>query len=202
LSVVILRDPFRDDAARFLAGRQGLWIFLVSLGVLFASTLAGLLIIRLLNADIWPADLPPLPEVLRTSTLLLVISSVTVQMALLAARRPCGTSLVVWLVLTSTLGLVFLGLQAWAWAAWLREVGPRWEEAELYRYALASFYVLTGLHALHVIGGLIPMLVVTGRAMLGAYRDGRYAGVFYCTAYWHFLDVVWIILFVTMWIAV
>ena len=66
------------------------------------------------------------------------------------------------------------------------------------RYLLTSFYVLTGIHAAHIVGGLIPLIIVATRATTGRYTPAYYPGVRYTAMYWHFLDVVWLTLFVTL----
>jgi cytochrome c oxidase subunit 3 len=60
------------------------------------------------------------------------------------------------------------------------------------------YYAMTGFHGLHVIAGLVLMVVVVGRAAQGAYRDGRIDGLESVAYYWHFVDVVWIALFATI----
>jgi cytochrome c oxidase subunit 3 len=200
--------PFDDRAARFGAGRHGTWLFLVSLAMLFGASLIGFLILRLQIGAQWPADLPALPSWLWLSTALLVISSGTIQWAVRAASRDPGAPLRRALVATLILGVAFLVLQVVAWVAWIEPVRDRWSISEEYRFALTSFYVLTGLHALHVIGGLVPMAIVTQRALAGRYVEQAAAGAFhgagvrYCAMYWHFLDGVWIVLFASMLIGV
>ena len=63
-----------------------------------------------------------------------------------------------------------------------------------------TFYVLTALHALHVLGGLPPMLIVTVRALRMGYGPSDHRGLVYCAMYWHFLDAVWIVLYAILWI--
>ena len=63
---------------------------------------------------------------------------------------------------------------------------------------MGMFYVLTALHAAHVIGGLIPLIVVYIKARRGRYSRNFHPGVRYVTAYWHFLDVVWVLLFLVL----
>ncbi|MCZ6542722.1 MAG: cytochrome c oxidase subunit 3, partial [Planctomycetota bacterium] len=65
-------------------------------------------------------------------------------------------------------------------------------------FVLTGFYVLTGVHALHVIGGLIPLAAVTIRSFRNRYSSTDHAAVRYCAMYWHFLDGVWIVLFATL----
>ena len=79
--------PFNDPAARFHAGRLGMWLFLVVLLMTFASTILGYIVVRLNNgAAFIPVNAPPPPPLLLVSTVVLLLSSVTMQKALKAAR--------------------------------------------------------------------------------------------------------------------
>lgn len=190
--------PFDNPVTRFMAGRFGVRIFLVSLGILFATTLIAFLVIRIQIKDSWPTDLPALPGLLLLSTGVMILSSVTLQRAMSGVRgnRPARTRSM--MVVTLGLGLGFLVLQGMCWWSWLEVVSGRWGESAEYRFALSNFYVLTGLHALHVIGGLIPMFVVTRRAFGRGYTPDDCAGITYCAMYWHFLDGVWVILYLSL----
>ena len=188
--------PFKDDRARFEAGRLGMWLFLASLGMLFAASLIGYLVIRV-TTD-WPRDLPMVPPILWISTLLLGASSLTMQSAVNAARRNAAKRLQLTMAVTTLLAALFLVMQSFAWWAWFNEIGERLAVADRYRWALTGFFVMTGIHALHVLGGIWPMLVVTARAFAGRYSAERHHGVHYCAMYWHFLGAVWVVLFITL----
>lgn len=177
---------------------MGMMLFLLSLAILFAASLVGFLVIRIITARQWPSDFPSLPRVLWLSTVVLILSSITIQWAVNSAKRGRSSGIQAGMLLTTILGFAFLALQIFAGTSWLSVVSERWGESEAYRFALASFYVLTGLHAVHVIAGLIPMTVVTLGAFTGRYGPDHHAGVTYCAMYWHFLDVVWIILLVSI----
>jgi cytochrome c oxidase subunit 3 len=192
--------PFDDPVERFRAGLLGMRILLVSLGILFAASILGYVVIRLQIGSRWP-DLPSLPNLLWLSTIALVVSSLTMQWAAVCARRGRVRPVRVALVLTLILAIAFLALQTDSWIQWMRPVMDNLAESDEYRFALAAFYVFTGLHATHVIGGLAPMLVITARSMhiSGArLQAGALPGVQYVAMYWHFLDAVWIVLFVTL----
>lgn len=199
VSIMSRQKPsaFATDRARFRAGVFGMGLFLASLGMLFAASLIGYLVIRI-QLPYWPEDLPPLPRVLWISTLLLAISSATMQIAVNAARGDRQRELRRMMIITTVLAAMFLVFQAAAWTFWLEEIAARWNTSQPYRWALSSFYVLTGLHALHVVGGVIPMIVVTRRAVAGRYASGRYQGVQCCAMYWHFLGAVWVVLFLVL----
>ena len=98
-----------------------------------------------------------------------------------------------WLAATFGLGVIFVLLQTANWYGLaLREVTAR---TNLYAF---TFFMLTGLHAAHVVGGLIPLGVVLAKSVRGRYGSGYHPGVRYMAMYWHFLDVVWIVLFAVL----
>jgi cytochrome c oxidase subunit 3 len=99
------------------------------------------------------------------------------------------------MVATSALALGFLGAQLLAWRELLAQnLGPT---DNLYGW---TFYVLTAIHAAHVLGGLPPLAITTWRASRGFYGPADHRGITYCAMYWHFLDGVWIVLYATLWI--
>lgn len=181
-----------------MAGKFGVGLFLVSLGVLFTASIIGYVVIRVQLGRAWPTDLPALPSLLWLSTAVLVISSGTMQWALHSVRHDRQRRFRVAMLTTTYLGIAFLLLQTWCWLEWLVPISQRWHDSDAHRFALAGFYVLTGLHAAHVIGGLIPMVIVTHRAMRDGYSSRFHPGVQYVAMYWHFLDAVWIVLFITL----
>jgi len=187
--------PFDDPKARFQAGLFGMWLFLVALAVLFVSVILGYVVVRVDNGSAFiPEGAPPPPRLLVASTALLLVSSASIQLAVRAARLGDprqGPRM----AFTVVLAFGFLALQAIAW--WQLFSQNLIPTDSLYAW---TFYVLTALHAAHVIGGLPPMLIVTARAMRGAYGPQNHRGITYCAMYWHFLDVVWLVLYATLWI--
>lgn len=187
---------FQDLESQTSAGVMGMALFIASLSVLFAASMVGYLVVRI-RADAWPPPgMPRLPAGLWLSTLILLASSVTMHWALRGAKSNCRKSLKAGISITALLGLAFLISQTINW--WALVSAELTASVNLYGF---TFFILTGLHAIHVIGGLIPMGVVTRRAFLGRYSSTNYAGVLYCAMYWHFLDVVWVVMFVLMVVA-
>jgi cytochrome c oxidase subunit 3 len=187
--------PFDDPKARFQAGLFGMWLFLIALGVLFVATILGYLVVRVDNGDAFiPDEAPKLPGLLLASTGALILSSVTMQKALRAGRsgdpRQGGLMLA-----TLALAFAFLVAQGFAWRELLQQ--QLTVSDSLYGW---TFYVLTGLHALHVLGGLPPMVITTVRASRAAYTPENHRGIAYCAMYWHFLDGVWLVLYATLWL--
>ncbi len=190
-------SPFRKREAQFSAGTLGLWFFLAALAVLFASTVLGYWVLRLSAGRDATIGLPALPNGLWFSTVILLASSGTMHWAILSIRNDRARQLQLGLLTTTVLGVLFLALQTRCWVLWAAPLAAALSESQT-RFILTGFYVLTGTHALHVIGGLIPLTIVTLRAAHGRYSPSYYPGVRYCAMYWHFLDLVWLVLFATL----
>lgn len=176
-----------------------MYLFLATLSILFAASILLYVILRLQAADWPPADLPPLPTALIYSTLVLAISSATMQFAVVSARRNRSSALAVSLLFTLLLGLVFLAIQSLAWMQLVDAHERLAVDLGVHpRFMLTAFYVLTALHAIHVVGGLIPLAVTTRCAFIGRYTPSSHAGVLYTAMYWHFLGIVWLALLLTL----
>ena len=197
MSASVPSSPFGNREAQFSAGTMGLWFFLASLAVLFASSVLGYWVIRLSAGAEAVRDLPPLPRGLWMSTVVLLASSGTMHWALSSVRNNRLKQLQLGMLATTVLGLAFLALQTRCWVQWAVPLAAAIHQTQS-RYILTGFYVLTGTHGLHVVGGLIPLTVVTLRAARGRYSSSFYPGVRHCVMYWHFLDAVWLVLFATL----
>ena len=177
------------------AGSFFMGVLLISLSILFGASLLALLLIRSRSPQWPPVGFPHLPHSLWISTALILIASVFAQSALRAIRRDDDRGLVRDLTLTFLIGLLFLVLQTFNWVELLNRIQPPLQIQGAY---LGMFYVLTALHAAHVLGGLIPLGILLYRAHRKRYSRNFHPGVRYCTIYWHFLDIVWVILFLTL----
>ena len=186
----------RDERSRpapLATGVLAIRVLLASLSMLFAASLMGYLAVRG-RAETWPPPgMPAFPRGLWLSTVLMVVSSLTVQWAKRAARRDHQPTLRAGLLLTLALGLAFLTSQTVNWFALMAQAFT--PDLNLYAF---TFYLLTVLHAVHVVGGLIPLGIVTARAWRGSYSAEFHPGVDYIATYWHFLDVVWLVLFAVL----
>ncbi len=174
-------------------GIIGMRVFLGSLTVLFLASILGYVWTRS-RAEVWPPPgVPDLPSGLWFSTAVIVACSGTIHLALRSIRMGERSACSRWLAATLGLGLLFLGAQAVNWFGLVAaEFTPR---TNLYAFL---FYMLTALHAAHVVGGLVPLAIVTGKSLAGRYGSGWHPGVTYMAMYWHFLDVVWLVLFVVL----
>ena len=191
------RSVFRTEEDQFFAGRFGMLLFLGGVGMLFGAMILGILAIRLDDSS-WPTNLPPLPPAVWWRTAALVVSSITMQWAIWSSRKGQSLQVRVALGLTLLLGLFFLVSQTIAWFEWDTAIQALLEEEQVPRLAATGFHVLTGLHAAHLIGGLIPLAVVTIAVIIGAWHAGRVRGIHYIGMYWHFMDLIWVSLVVTL----
>ena len=126
------------------------------------------------------------------ATILLVTSSITMQMGVFQIRRGNRTALMWWMVVSIVLGLVFLAMQMYDY----NQLPFRASDTVFG----TTFFTLTGFHGAHVAGGIIFMIVVLVRSMGGQFSASHHEAVEACSLYWHFVDVVWLALFTTLYI--
>ena len=181
----------------------GMWILLLSLSILFLASLVGYLFIHFFREPETGSGFPPLPGGLWLSTVVLLASSATVHWALSAARRDNKQLVKTAMTVTLLLGLAFLVLQALNWAelhrilaSWIAANGVASSQA--LRFYTVSFYFMTVLHAAHVLGGIIPMAGATAASYRGFYTRTSHNGLRLLSMYWHFLDIVWLVLFAVL----
>ena len=174
-----------------------MWLLIVATAILFASAMLVVIAIRI-QADEWPVGLPPLPFTLWASTAVLIVSTVTMHRSLRmfrAGRSRSGSTLLVW---TTGLAVVFLVLQIVSWFQWTAAVEASGAIIATHKLASSTFLLLTGVHAAHVIGGLVPLIWICGYALARGYTQTNHVAVRDVTMYWHFLDVIWLVLVVFM----
>ncbi|NMG43203.1 cytochrome C oxidase subunit III [Aromatoleum toluvorans] len=190
-----LPQPLPPVAApRLPAATVGLRVLLGVIGVLF-GLFAIALLVRARLPDWQPlAGTPTSPLAglgpLWTNTALLAASSLALQAASGAARRGRLAATRFGLVLAGAAALAFLAGQGWVW--WLFIATGHFVASHP---AASFFYLLTGVHGLHLAGGLVAL----GRSVARAWRERScvrvHAGVARCALYWHFLFAVWLVLF-------
>jgi cytochrome c oxidase subunit III len=175
-------------------GTVGMFLFLVSLSMLFGAGMIGYAIIRLAGQRSPHAGALHLPHILWLSTLLVICVSVTMGRAVAAVRRERMRAFSVWLTASLMLAIGFLVVQTPAMITLLME-HARYRSAGLFLYGLIFFLIMV--HALHVLGGMIALVRVRLQAHRGVYDHEHYQPVRHTAMYWHFLDVIWILMFVT-----
>jgi cytochrome c oxidase subunit 3 len=135
-----------------------------------------------------------LPAVFYFSTAIIIISSLTINMALVAARQNKSAQITTWLVVTFILGIAFSYTQYLAWSdLYQNKIYFAGKQSN----ATGSFmYVITGLHLAHLIGGLLYLIGVIVRSIKLQFSADNHLKVKLCAIYWHFLDILWIYLFI------
>jgi cytochrome c oxidase subunit III len=183
--------PRREPSfPRLTTADLGLNIALASFGVLFLATLLGFIITRLQSPDWKPLGVPDLPSGLWLSTAWLVGLFFSLRKAERLLLGNVHDSFRLWLQASLALAVLFLLTQALNWASLFLGT-PVQNLRNLYVY---SFVFLTGLHALHVLGGVVPLAVMAARASKTNYSSSRSDGVRLVRRYWDFLLVVWFVL--------
>jgi cytochrome c oxidase subunit III len=186
------REPSFNVSARQL----GVWVFFGCLTVLFSGTIIAYLVTRM-QSPVWrTAQMPGLPIGLWGSTVLLVGVSASMHWSLRSVHKNGFDSLTKALWLSLGFAAAFLAGQALNWTQ--MEPGLAAPTKSLYVF---TFYMLTGLHALHVLGGFVPLGLVISRAHRREYSSSRHEGLRFCVQYWDFLFVVWLVLLTTMYLA-
>jgi cytochrome c oxidase subunit 3 len=171
----------------------GMVLFIASEVMFFGGLFAAYFNIRA-DADQWPpAGLEHLHATLPAIfTCVLVLSSVTMHLGVLAIRRGNTKALARWVGITFVLGIVFLCGQIYDYAHLDFTIRDG-----VYG---STFFTLTGFHGAHVFGGAMYLFIVLIRTMNGQFSKAHHAAVEGASMYWHFVDVVWIALFFTLYV--
>ena len=219
------QSPFRMSY-----GKVFMWFFLVSDALTFSGLLCAYGFIRHKYSGVWPVaenvftHFPfvkqhiPLAYV-GLMTFILIMSSVTMVLAVEAGHRNYRKGVVIWLFLTIIGGLMFVGSQAWEWYHFivgtdegaLRKVWDidqgKYVEKMVYganmlvnEYGVPQFanffFFITGFHGFHVFSGVVINCVIFINVLIGTYeRRGHYEMIEKVGLYWHFVDLVWVFVF-------
>lgn len=219
------QSPFRVSY-----GKMMMWFFLVSDALTFGGLLVSYGFIRHKYADVWPkaenvfTHFPFVEQHLPLAyvglmTFILIMSSVTMVLAVEAGHRNDKKKVIVWMFWTIVGGATFVGSQAWEWfhfivgtetgalrSVWSQELGTYVEQTVyganmvVNEYGVPQFanyfFFITGFHGFHVFSGVIINLVIFLNVLKGTYeRRGHYEMVEKVGLYWHFVDLVWVFVF-------
>jgi heme/copper-type cytochrome/quinol oxidase subunit 3 len=183
-----------------------MWLFLASLSMLFFAGMFGYLMMRFhvtrLGMDpqegvAQPPDFAPvhLSPIFILSTAIVIFGSWTIHRAVATIRREKQTAARRWIWTTLIVAVVFCLVQFPGLYDLFKQHVPS-------MHAGANLALLIGcliiLHALHIIGGIAYLAVVANRAALGMYDHEHYVGIRHAALYWHFLDIVWLVMYGTM----
>jgi len=185
------------------ASRLGMWLFLCTEVLLFAGLFVGYSVYRYSfpiafaassrASEIWAGTL---------NTVVLITSSLTVALAIHFVRAGRQRAAVVCLLITLAFALTFLGIKAIEYTAHFREHQLpgryyRFEGVPLPGASMywALYFLMTGLHGLHVLIGMTVLGVIAWRTSRGYYSPHYYVGIELAGLYWHLVDLIWIFLF-------
>lgn len=187
-------DPFRGgNEFPIPTGKIGLWLLIAAIVIMFAGFTSAYIVRS--GAEDWRPL--AMPAILWFNSAVLLLSSLTMHLALTSIRGKWGQDgkLMLWLSLTVLLGMVFLSGQLAAW-------GQLAQQGVYLRSNPASsfFYLLTATHGVHLIGGLVFLAYVFARAARHRYTPQQHLSVELCATYWHFLDGLWLYLFVFLFV--
>ena len=170
-------------------GQIGVWILLTAIIMLFAGLTSAYIVLRAVPT--WQNI--ELPSLLWPNTLVLLLSSLAIDISRRAVRRNDIQSMKRWLALGALLGLAFLAGQL---AAWRQLVN-----AGVYVPSTLQsgfFYILSGLHGIHLFGGVVALGFVMVKAVRHQLTAFNYEPLKLCALYWHVMDALWIYLFLLL----
>ena len=176
-------------------GKLGMWVFLVGDAMSFGALIAGYGALRVGSSN-WPVPAHVLGIPLTAlMTFILICSSVTMVKGLESIRKGNQQGLRNFLLFTILGGLTFLGCQAYEWTHLIFHRLPEAGFSFTGHLFATTFFILTGFHGCHVTGGVIYLSCIVTQAMLGHYSAENHNPVEIVGLYWHFVDLVWILIF-------
>ena len=185
--------PEANRSSRVEPQLLGMLLFIISEIMVFGAFFTAYFFIRVVGGADWPAEGTELPKLIAgVNTLILVSSSLTMHWALEGAKHDNRFALQAGITTTFLLGLTFLFVQINEYV----HIGFSPQD-----HAQGTiFYGLTGLHGAHVFIGLTLLAMVTVRAFRGHFSSAEHHGVEVPGIYWHFVDIMWIIVYTTVYI--
>lgn len=203
-----VREPFADSAHQRDAVALGMWAFLGQEVLFFGVLFVFYTSLRLRHPELFAAYGPSLDWRLATvMTAALLLSSFTMALAVRFAFTRARRALLVALAATMALGAAFLAMKGWEYAHHIeRGETPIVDLAGLgpgpgMHTFFGLYFVLTGFHALHVIGGLVVLAALWLAAWRAPAEDLRGTPTMAVGLYWHFVDIVWLFLFPALYLA-
>ena len=185
--------PLANRSSRVEPELLGMLLFIISEIMVFGAFFTAYFFIRIASGDPWPAHGTTLPVgVAGMNTAILVSSSFTIHWAEKCIKNGNRFGLKAGMLTTFLLGCTFLFIQINEYA----NIGFAPQDAA----QQTIFYSLTGLHGAHVFIGLLLLLFVTIRSFRGHYSPEEHRGVEVPGIYWHFVDIMWIIVYTTVYI--
>ena len=201
----IVASPWSGGASPFAINSKklGMWLFIISDSLTFSALLISYAYVRLETPN-WPRPFEIWPAIAKSSlmTFVLLSSSLTMVLGVNSAFNGERRKTVRYLIATIICGIAFVAIHATEWVTLLGEHVTPWSNpfnpaAPLFG---GTFFGLTGLHACHVFIGLLILLCMTIRSFRGHFSPEAHEGLEVGGIYWHFVDVMWIVVYVTVYL--
>jgi cytochrome c oxidase subunit 3 len=202
-SALALRFQFETEEQQKAAAYAGMWFFLATEVVMFGALFTSWSVYRTLYENAFAVGSNLMDVRLGTlNTAVLLTSSLAMALAVRSAAIGRQHLIVLFLIVTMTLGAVFLGIKFYEYWEhyhagempgfnWTHQ-GPETGHVEIF---YLFYYIMTGLHAVHMLIGMGLLGVLTARAALGRFTAEYHTPVEIVGLYWHFVDIVWVFLF-------
>jgi heme/copper-type cytochrome/quinol oxidase subunit 3 len=195
---VVYNDPQFKNAS---PGKIGMWLFLVTDAMSFSGFLIAYGVLRATKD--WPSPVKALGgvELSGFMTFLLICSSVSMVMAIDACKQKNRQGMLNWLLATIIGGAAFLGIQVYEYSHLIGHMGMSFNSYAHGNSLFAStFFSITGFHGLHVLSGVIYLIVMYIQAYRGDFDNGDYNMLEIAGLFWHFVDLVWILVFTVVYL--
>ncbi|MEM8902135.1 MAG: cytochrome c oxidase subunit 3 [Actinomycetota bacterium] len=178
-----------DTATGVSNNKLAMWAFLGSDCLLFGALISTYLLLRRKSDGVDPEELFDIPFT-SVSAFVLLMSSLTMVLAVSAANRRDGQRMRYWLMATALLGSIFIAGQVYEFTAF-------YNEGLGYTTNIfgSAFYTLTGFHGVHVSVGIVMLVSLFAMSATGRFNEDNAETVEIVGLYWHFVDVVWIVIF-------
>lgn len=188
---VAKNDPQFGSASN---GKIGMWIFLVTDGMSFSGFLLAYAILR--GIKNWPVPAEHLGIALSGfATFILICSSVSMVLSIDACKAKNRKGMLTWLGMTIGGGVIFLGIQAYEYTHLVHQGMTFASFAKGNNLFATTFYLITGFHGMHVLTGVIYLICEFKNTYDGDYDNGDYNRLEIVGLFWHFVDLVWILVF-------
>lgn len=187
----VYNDPQFGKAS---PGKIGMWIFLMTDGMSFSGLLLAYAILRASKS--WPNPMQYLGiDISGIATFILICSSVSMVLSIDGCKNKDRESMLKWLACTIAGGLIFLGIQVYEYNHLIHQGLTLTKFIHGNNLFGSTFYMITGFHGLHVLSGVIYLTCIYARAYQGHYDHGDYNELEIVGLFWHFVDLVWILVF-------
>lgn len=189
---------YPDDAqfGKASPAKIGMWLFLGTDAMSFSGFLIAYAVLRATKD--WPNPVEALGGVHLSGimTFILICSSVSMVMTIDACKRRERSEMLNWLLATIVGGAIFLGIQAYEYAHLMHSMGMTFSTyAHGNNLFSSTFFAITGFHGLHVLSGVIYLCYMYKLALAGRFDKGDYGMLEIAGLFWHFVDLVWILVF-------